>query len=52
MVKGEDWRNKPLAGADFVRSYGGRVEFVKLVSGISTTAIIGRIGADYRGQGT
>lgn len=44
-VKGADWRDKPLAEADLVREQGGRVEFLDIVSGYSTTAIIERIRA-------
>ena len=43
MVKGEDWKGKTVAGADFVKSYGGRVEFIKLEQGLSTTHIIEKI---------
>jgi len=50
MVKGGDWSNKFLAGADFIRSYGGRVAFVPLMKGISTTAILERIAVDYQGE--
>lgn len=44
-VKGADWRDRPLAEADLVREQGGRVEFLDIVSGHSTTAIIDRIRA-------
>ncbi len=43
MVKGEDWKGKTVAGADFVKSYGGKVEFIKLEQGLSTTHIIEKI---------
>jgi D-beta-D-heptose 7-phosphate kinase/D-beta-D-heptose 1-phosphate adenosyltransferase len=43
MVKGEDWKGKVVAGADFVKSYGGKVEFIKLEQGLSTTHIIEKI---------
>lgn len=43
MVKGEDWKGKTVAGADFVQSYGGKVEFIKLEQGLSTTNIIEKI---------
>jgi D-beta-D-heptose 7-phosphate kinase/D-beta-D-heptose 1-phosphate adenosyltransferase len=39
LVKGEDWRDKRIAGADVV----DRVEFVPLIEGLSTTNIIGKI---------
>lgn len=40
LVKGADWEGRPVAGAAFVRSYGGRVEFISLRHRISTTKII------------
>lgn len=43
LVKGEDWRGKPVVGEDVVTARGGRVEFVKLLAGLSTTDIINRI---------
>ncbi len=48
MVKGEDWRGKVVAGADFVKSYGGKVEFIKLEQGLSTTRIIEKIKEGIR----
>ena len=48
MVKGEDWRGKVVAGADFVKSYGGKVEFIKLEQGLSTTHIIKKIKEGIR----
>jgi D-beta-D-heptose 7-phosphate kinase / D-beta-D-heptose 1-phosphate adenosyltransferase len=43
LVKGEDWKGKQVVGADIVKARGGRVEFVKLLKGISTTQLIKRI---------
>lgn len=43
MIKGEDWKGKVVAGADFVKSYGGKIEFIKLEQGLSTTNIIEKI---------
>lgn len=45
LVKGSDWHGKQVVGADVVESRGGRVEFVDLVPGISTTNLIERIRA-------
>lgn len=42
LVKGADWKGKKVVGEDFVKSYGGRVRFVPLVKGVSTTDIIMR----------
>lgn len=47
LVKGADWPEEKIIGADLVRSYGGRVFRVALVGGISTTKIIRRILERY-----
>jgi D-beta-D-heptose 7-phosphate kinase/D-beta-D-heptose 1-phosphate adenosyltransferase len=43
LVKGEDWADKGVKGAEFVESSGGRVVLLPLVEGLSTTALIERI---------
>jgi rfaE bifunctional protein nucleotidyltransferase chain/domain len=43
LVKGADWKIGKIAGADFVKSYGGRVIAIPLVRGRSTTGLIRRI---------
>jgi len=43
LVKGADWKIRSIAGADFVKSYGGRVVAIPLVKGRSTTGLIRRI---------
>ncbi|MBI5360645.1 MAG: D-glycero-beta-D-manno-heptose-7-phosphate kinase [Planctomycetes bacterium] len=43
LVKGADWKGKKVVGGDFVKSYGGKVSFVPLIKGVSTTDIITRI---------
>ncbi|MBI5569733.1 MAG: D-glycero-beta-D-manno-heptose-7-phosphate kinase [Desulfomonile tiedjei] len=43
LVKGEDWKGKHVVGQDIVEARGGRVEFVKLLRGLSTTQLIRRI---------
>lgn len=43
LVKGADWKGKPVVGEDTVKARGGKVVFVKLVDGISTTELINRI---------
>ncbi len=43
LIKGADWKGKPVVGADVVRTYGGRVEFVKFVDNFSTTKIIAKM---------
>ncbi|MHC4938354.1 MAG: D-glycero-beta-D-manno-heptose 1-phosphate adenylyltransferase [Planctomycetota bacterium] len=42
LAKGSDWKDKGVVGAEFVESYGGRVELVDLVEGHSTTKTIER----------
>lgn len=49
LVKGADWAEDAIVGADFVTARGGRVARIDLAPGISTTTIIQRIGALYYG---
>ncbi len=48
LVKGGDWSADALAGADAVRSWGGRVVIVPLIEGRSTTNVIEKILQVYR----
>ncbi len=43
LVKGADWAEEQIIGADLVKSDGGRVFRVPVVPDISTSEIIGRI---------
>lgn len=43
LVKGDDWAEENIIGADHVRATGGRVVRVSIVPGISTSSIIKRI---------
>ncbi|MFA6357237.1 MAG: D-glycero-beta-D-manno-heptose 1-phosphate adenylyltransferase [Candidatus Omnitrophota bacterium] len=43
LIKGSDWSKNKIIGADFVKTYGGKVETVNLVKGRSTSAIIEKI---------
>lgn len=43
LVKGEDWLEADIIGADFVKANGGRVIRVPMVHGISTSSIIENI---------
>jgi D-beta-D-heptose 7-phosphate kinase/D-beta-D-heptose 1-phosphate adenosyltransferase len=43
LVKGEDWAEDKIIGADFVKADGGRVVRVPLVGDASTSGIIERI---------
>ncbi|MFA5198175.1 MAG: D-glycero-beta-D-manno-heptose 1-phosphate adenylyltransferase [Candidatus Omnitrophota bacterium] len=47
LIKGADWSKDRIIGADFVKSYGGKVLTVKLVKGRSTTALIEKIVRDF-----
>ncbi|MEW5895260.1 MAG: D-glycero-beta-D-manno-heptose 1-phosphate adenylyltransferase [Candidatus Omnitrophota bacterium] len=43
LIKGADWKEDDIAGADIVKGRGGKVELIEYVSGLSTTNIISRI---------
>lgn len=47
MVKGKDWEGKSVAGGEFVCAHGGRVEFIELEQGLSTTQIIEQVLRAY-----
>ncbi len=48
LVKGADWQKDKIAGADFVSSYGGKIETIKLAAGRSTTDLIKKIEEQSR----
>lgn len=48
LVKGADWELKDIVGADFVLSYGGKVERIGFKFNISTSEIIRRILESYK----
>jgi D-beta-D-heptose 7-phosphate kinase/D-beta-D-heptose 1-phosphate adenosyltransferase len=43
LVKGDDYKKEEVVGKEIVESYGGRVELIPFVKGVSTTSIIDRI---------
>lgn len=43
LVKGGDWPEDRIIGADEVKAAGGEVKSIPFVSGYSTTAILGKI---------
>lgn len=47
LVKGGDYRAEEVVGKEIVESYGGRVELVPVIEGISTTEIVRRIVEKY-----
>ena len=49
LVKGADWPEDRIVGADFVKANGGRVERIAFEQDISTTRIIRRIGERFYG---
>ncbi len=48
LVKGADWHIEDIVGADFVLSYGGKVERIEFEFDISTSKIIQRILELYK----
>lgn len=50
LVKGADWAEDQIIGADVVKQNGGRIERVVLEPDISTTKVIERIGELYYGK--
>ena len=47
LIKGADWKKQKIIGADFLKSYGGKVLTVNLVKGRSTSALIEKIVHDF-----
>lgn len=43
LVKGGDYTVEKIVGADFVQSYGGKVEIIPLLEGYSTTSILKKL---------
>ncbi|OSS42991.1 ADP-heptose synthase / D-glycero-beta-D-manno-heptose 7-phosphate kinase [Desulfurella amilsii] len=43
LVKGSDWQNKSIVGADIVKKAGGKVALIDYLKGKSTTNIIKKI---------
>jgi rfaE bifunctional protein nucleotidyltransferase chain/domain len=43
LVKGGDWAEKDIVGADIVQAAGGLVRSIPLVEGFSTTALLDKI---------
>ena len=47
LVKGGDYTKAEVVGRDVVESYGGRVEIVPVVEGMSTSNIVKKIMEKY-----
>jgi D-beta-D-heptose 7-phosphate kinase/D-beta-D-heptose 1-phosphate adenosyltransferase len=43
LVKGADYTMATVVGADFVKSYGGRIVLAELLPGHSTSATVAKI---------
>lgn len=43
LVKGGDWKEDQIVGAELVKARGGEVRSLKLVDGFSTTALVAKI---------
>jgi D-beta-D-heptose 7-phosphate kinase/D-beta-D-heptose 1-phosphate adenosyltransferase len=48
LVKGADWQEKDIIGAEFIKAHGGKVVRVAFVPDISTSQIIQRIYKRFR----
>ncbi len=48
LVKGGDWQEDAIVGADFVRSKSGNVVTIPIVKGYSTTSLIKKIRSGCR----
>lgn len=47
VVKGADWKGKEMPEQKIIESYGGKLEFINLEEGLSTTNIIKKISEVY-----
>ena len=43
LVKGADWRDKGVVGADLVRAWKGKIKLIPYLKGYSTTEILAKI---------
>lgn len=43
VVKGKDWEGKYMPERESIEAYGGKMQFIELEQGLSTTSIIGKI---------
>ncbi len=50
LVKGADWEEDAIVGRDVVEAKGGRVVRIPLTEGASTSRIIEKILANYKGK--
>jgi D-beta-D-heptose 7-phosphate kinase / D-beta-D-heptose 1-phosphate adenosyltransferase len=50
LIKGKDWEKKGVIGAEFVKSYGGRLILSPMVKGKSSTSIIEKMKSQKAGK--
>ncbi|MFH2139117.1 MAG: D-glycero-beta-D-manno-heptose 1-phosphate adenylyltransferase [Candidatus Omnitrophota bacterium] len=43
LIKGSDWKNENIVGADHLASYGGKVKRARFIEGCSTTQLLKKI---------
>ena len=48
LVKGADYRTQEIAGAQFVRQWGGKVIRIPMAKGLSTSKLLARIRQTHR----
>ena len=48
LIKGADWKGRGAIGSDYVRTYGGKVRFIKYIKGLSSTKFINGINVSAR----
>ncbi|MEW6170093.1 MAG: D-glycero-beta-D-manno-heptose 1-phosphate adenylyltransferase [Candidatus Omnitrophota bacterium] len=48
LVKGADWKQKDIVGANFVKNYGGKVKRILYLKGFSTTNLIAKIAKAFK----
>lgn len=51
LVKGAEYQWKKVPGMDAIVTLGGKVLFAPMVEGVSTTAVLERIGSDFYNDG-
>ena len=50
LVKGSDWKEEDIVGADYVKANGGKVVRVDLLPGCSTTEILQKVNTPIKGE--
>ena len=50
LIKGADWKNKGAVGGEYVKTNGGKIEYMKYIRGFSSTDIIKRIAKSVQNK--